>query len=138
MKLSITLISAALISYVSLLEAKVNQPHRNLQLQLNQRWKDRIGDVVIVPYTIAETFSASDMALIDSSVTDLGDRSEVVKFVRRTNQPAYIDVRNDADGCFSMVGRGSSGTSQTLNLASGCLRAGIIQHEFLHAVRDIL
>ena len=113
----------------------VPHPRRNLQLQLKQRWKDRIGDVVIVPCTIAGTFSATDTALIDGAVKDLGDRSAVVKFVPRINQRAYIEVRNNGEGCRSYVGRVPSGTSQILNLAQGCLVAGIIQHEFLHAVR---
>ena len=34
--------------------------------------------------------------------------------------------------CSSAVGR--RGASQRLSLAAGCMRAGIIQHEFLHAL----
>ena len=154
MKLSIKFVSAALVSFVSLSKAidgvavvsnfeqddketkeEQQHQHRSLQVQVDQRWKDRTGDVIIVPYAIVGTFSATSVALIDRSVKDLGDRSNVVQFVRRTNQRAYIAVRNDANGCFSSVGRVGSGTSQTLNLGNGCLTAGIIQHEFLHAVR---
>lgn len=151
MKLTIKFVSATLLSYALLSKAKAedevfdvgtvkrtkeeHHPHRSLQLELNQRWKDRIGDVVVVPYTIAPTFSANDVALIDSAVKDIIDRSTVLQFVRRTTQRAYIAVRNDGDGCFSNVGRHHSGTSQILNLGKGCLATGIIQHEFLHAAR---
>ena len=153
MKLSIMFVSAALISFVSLTKAidevavvskfdqyiketkEEHNQHRGLQLELNQRWKDRIDDAIIVPYTIATTFTALEIDLIDRSVKEIGDRSEVVKFVRRSTQKAYILVRNDAEGCNSHVGRGSWGTSQTINLSRLCMQAGIIQHEFLHEVR---
>ena len=151
MKLSI-FVSTVLVSFASLTEAKdevivsnfhrdiketeeEHYQHRGLQLELNQRWKDRIGDAIIVPYTIATTFTASEIDLIDRSVKAIGDRSAVVQFVRRSTQSAYIVVRNNAEGCFSDIGRASRGTSQTLNLARDCMQTGIIQHEFLHAVR---
>jgi Astacin (Peptidase family M12A) len=155
MKLCIRLVSAALIVFVSLARANEEDgvvhssidpnvkatmqvpthPHRSLQLQLNQRWKDRIGDVIIVPYTIVGSFTSAEIDLIDRSVKDLGDQSAVVQFVRRTNQRAYIEVGNDGSGCNSHIGRIYTGTVQTLNLASECFVVGIIQHEFLHAVR---
>lgn len=146
-------VSAALISFVSITKAiddialvsnvgqdtketKVGQhQHRSLQARRTVRWKDRIRDEIVVPYAVSRVFSASDIALIDRAVKELSDRSSVVRFVRRTNQRAYIAVRNDASGCFSSVGRLSSGTVQTLNLGRGCVTTAIIQHEFLHAVR---
>ena len=146
-------LSVALVSFISLSKAnneivvisyfdqdtketkKEQHLHRSLQLQLNQRWKDRRGDIVIVPYTVGG-FTATEAALIDSSLKGLGDNSKVVQFERKSDQPAFIRVRNGEGGCGSYIGR-ISAVSQDLNLerAAGCLVKGIIQHEFLHAVR---
>ena len=155
MKLSTSckLVSTALISFLSLSKATkevvvVNRlrqnvietqeeqhPHRRLQLELNQRWKDRIGDVVIVPYAIASTYDAAEVETIQSAILDLSSRIRVVQFVPRTTQRAYIEVVNDGMGCSTVVGRHPSGTVQRLNLQrDGCVSRGTIQHEFLHAV----
>jgi hypothetical protein len=111
------------------------QQHRDLNALTSNRWKDRTGDLVIIPYTISPTFSSTEKSLIESSIKSLADRSKVVQFVPRTNQNAFIVVTNDAAGCFSNVGRSYTGSSQVLNLGNGCVSFGIIQHEFIHAVR---
>ena len=149
MLLSIKLVNALLLSLLSFSKAidevvvdqdvKVTKEeqhqHRRLQLEVDSRWKDRIGDVVIVPYMIASTFAASEVETIKSSIIDLSSRIRVVKFVPRTTQRAYIEVVNTGSGCNSGIGRHPSGTVQLLNLQSeGCVNRGTIQHEFLHAV----
>ncbi|XP_011705426.1 PREDICTED: high choriolytic enzyme 1-like [Wasmannia auropunctata] len=57
-----------------------------------------------------------------------------IRFVPRTNQYDYIDIRNDNSGCWSYVGR--LGGRQQVNLQTpGCTYyVGIPVHEMNHAV----
>lgn len=126
MKLTIKFLIAALITYVW---------HSKAQLQLNQRWKDRNGGVIVVPYTTtSKSGRPTDAAIIDKAVKDLADKARVLKFVQRTKQKAYISVSTDAGGCNSDVGRSQTGTKQTVNLDSGCMNVRSIQQGFLYAV----
>ena len=101
------------------------------QADVNRRWAARVNGVVYIPYAISSNFSLIDIATIQNALTDLGNRSKVVKFVRRKKELDYITVVN-GDGCSSFVGR--QGGKQLLSLGNGCLDRGRIQHEFLHAL----
>lgn len=101
----------------------------------NQRWKDRNGDVVIVPYQIVTSyFTPAQIQQIESAVNELSDLVRSIKLVKRTNQAAYIRVIQKENGCWSWVGKQSTGKAQELNLGDGCFLDGIIQHEFMHAL----
>ncbi|CAB9526035.1 metalloproteinase dpy-31 [Seminavis robusta] len=108
---------------------------RALSIYLGRRWKDRVGDVVQIPYKIdTRYFSNSQKQMIESSIRDLAERSKVIRFVERTSQAAYVHVVDKSGGCSSYVGKRHTGKEQELNLSSRCVRVGTIQHEFLHAL----
>jgi hypothetical protein len=96
-----------------------------------RRWENRVDDVVQIPYAISGSIDATERALIDNAVREIGDSSEVVKFVPRTSQANYIMVVL-GKGCSSWVGR--QGGRQSLTLGQGCFDKEIMQHEFLHAL----
>lgn len=57
-----------------------------------------------------------------------------IKFVPRTAETDYLNILNEATGCWSSVGR--IGGVQALNLESSgeCVQKGIIMHELMHAI----
>jgi len=65
---------------------------RALNALTDQRWKDRVGDVVQIPYEVDPIFTAAQKQLIESSIQALADGSNVIQFVQRSNQAAYINV----------------------------------------------
>ena len=74
-------------------ETPIRRSGRRLNIFPNQRWKNRVGDVVQVPYVIdPRYFNAYAIAMIERNLQHLADRSNVVQFVRRTSQSAYIHV----------------------------------------------
>lgn len=98
---------------------------RNIIPSDSKRWPNGI-----VPYNLGGEYSSSEKSLIRSSLAEMSSLT-CLKFVQRTSQRAYIQV-NKLGGCFSAVGFGNR--KQQLSLAQGCLRKGIIIHEFLHAL----
>lgn len=72
-----------------------------------------------------------DRAMIRFSLWEIQAKTCLL-FLELEN-PNYIYVDNVEDeGCYSYVGY--IGRNQTLNLASGCMYASAIKHEFLHAI----
>lgn len=106
---------------------------RVLSIVTSRRWKERLGDVVQVPYSISGRFSQSERDTIVNAVNALSERSNVVRFVVRQRQSSYIDVVNYGHGCYSTF-TGQQNKKQEVNLAAGCVTFGIVQHEFLHAL----
>ncbi len=82
-----------------------------------------------VPYIISSA-SQGDINAIQAGMNLISSRSGV-KFVQRTNQSDYIEVIK-SDGCWSYVGR--TGGRQQLSIGNGCAYAGIVAHEFMHAL----
>ena len=119
----------------------------------NLRWTDRQADgLVHVPYYFAPgNYTSSEKTIIRDALAELATQSKVVVFDEMadlTSPPTYfLFVFNDG-GCYSYVGRvipagyfGPTIPGQPLSLtkpsasSSGtCLRNGIIQHEFMHAI----
>ena len=101
----------------------------------NRRWKDRVGDKLIIPYQIETSyFNSAQVAQIERAVNDLSNKAKVFQFVKRTNQASYIRVVYSTSVCNSIIGKLSTGKVQDLNLAPGCFVDGKIQHEFIHAL----
>jgi hypothetical protein len=90
----------------------------------------RIDGRAIVPYTTTG-IPNSDKEKIEIALDKLEARTGSLKFIKRTDQKSYIKVFR-GNGCFSYVG--IQGGEQPLSLASGCMRTGTIQHEFMHAL----
>ena len=56
-----------------------------------------------------------------------------VRFKKRTNETAYVQIQNENSGCWSDVGRGDGMTQ--LNLQNGCVNAvGTPIHEIMHTL----
>ena len=69
---------------------------------------------------------------IESSLRGIENRT-CIRFIQRANNEAdYVAVTNQPSGCYSNLGR--IGGRQQLNLGSGCVNTGTIQHEFMHAL----
>ena len=102
------------------------------QADVNRRWTTRVNGVVHVPYSFAGQHDANAVAVIENAIKELGDRSRVVKFVRRSSERDYIIVVDGA-GCSSFVGK--QGGQQPVTLSRNvCVTRGVVQHEFLHAL----
>ncbi len=110
--------------------------HRILSIETNSRWKDRMGSVIQVPYYIDPTYFDADQAVvIEDAIIKLSEAVNVVQFIPRSNQAAYIHIQDNGTGCNSIIGKIGTGKSQELNLRrNSCLNIGTIQHELLHAI----
>jgi hypothetical protein len=107
------------------------QHHRALNINTGY-WKERSGGKVIVPYTIdTSVFSADDRAKIDKAMRYLEGGTGSVMFVPRVTQSHYITVVRRDGGCYKF---GGTGGVVIVNLASGCMSDGTIQHELIHAL----
>lgn len=113
--------------------ATESQRHRSLSVHRNKRWKERSSGRATIPYYISIRYTDVERETIRSALDDLEDQTGCLKFVEHTNQRSYIFVGSFTSGCWSYVGKMRL-QPQRINLASGCLTKGIIQHEFLHAL----
>lgn len=82
----------------------------------------------VVPYVIPSGFPSAYR--ITDAIAHIEANTDLVDFVPRTTQSAYVEFRTST-GCSSSVGR--TGTRQYVNLASGCSTGNTI-HELLHAL----
>lgn len=94
----------------------------------NLKWPNNI-----MPYTISDTFTASERAIILDAMRQMEENTEgCVTFVERTNQFNYVRIFPNGGGCWSLLGRVGIG-GQPLSLDTGCVVKGIVMHELLHA-----
>jgi hypothetical protein len=102
-----------------------------------RRWKIRINGRVIVPYTTepgvpgVNSFRRRDKKKIKTALDDLEARTGCLKFVKRSNQKDYIKVFNYKRLCSAPR---TTRTDIVITLGKGCLKKGLIQHEFMHAL----
>jgi Astacin (Peptidase family M12A) len=72
-----------------------------------------------------------DIQRIQSAMNEIQNKT-CIRFAKRKNETDFVEIFS-GNGCFSSVGRVKG--RQTLSLMQyGCLRHGIIVHEFLHAL----
>ncbi|XP_063220558.1 zinc metalloproteinase nas-14-like [Bacillus rossius redtenbacheri] len=88
-----------------------------------------------LPYAFDRGFTEEEKQKIERAIQAL-QRETCVRFVRRTNQRNYINVKNSGLGCAAEVGYFNKGYATDLHLSSpSCLaKPGTIQHEFLHTL----
>lgn len=71
--------------------------------------------------------------IIKSGLAEIASKT-CIRFVDRTTEEDYVEITNEASGCWSYVGcvRGA----QQLNLQSsvGCVTKGVTMHEMLHSL----
>ena len=103
---------------------------------LDVRWEN-VGGVVVVPYLFESGgFSAGEEAVIESAMADIATRTNgLFSFAIRGVEQDYILFKRgiNEDECFSHVGRVGVG-EQILSLTNKCLGFGFVQHEILHAL----
>jgi hypothetical protein len=91
---------------------------------------------VIVPYTISDSFPNSDKEIIRMALDELEAKTGCIKFIKRTiKDKNYIKVirsRTQTTLCSSNIG--IVGGEQKIILGTYCMKKGIIQHEFIHAL----
>ncbi|KAF2358176.1 Peptidase M12A [Trinorchestia longiramus] len=83
-----------------------------------------------VPYVLSSTFRPEERSIIAKAIKTLHDLS-CVHLVPHTNERDYIHILK-GDGCTSNIGR--VGGSQALSLGPGCIKAGVVMHELMHAL----
>ncbi|KAK2709886.1 hypothetical protein QYM36_013537 [Artemia franciscana] len=107
---------------------------KNGLLNERYRWVD-----ATVPYVISGDFTPEQLAIIEASFEEYHTKT-CVKFVPRTDERDYIDIKSDQTGCWSYVGR--IGFKQVVNLQTpecefcgSCVRyTGTPIHELMHAI----
>ena len=87
-----------------------------------------------VKYQLDSQLSQSEKSLVRNTLHNLQVRLQsCIRFVE-TSSGNRINVINNGGGCYSSVGYSNRNT-QTLSLQSnGCMHAGVIEHEFIHAL----
>jgi hypothetical protein len=84
-----------------------------------------------VPYKFQSSFPASSRKAVEAAMADMAKRT-CITFVKPKASEHYIKIV-EGSGCYSYLGH-TSGPSQPLSLARGCLLNGRIQHEIMHAL----
>ncbi|KAL6100716.1 uncharacterized protein ACO6RY_07798 [Pungitius sinensis] len=94
-------------------------------------WSKSVDGHVYVAYRISSEYSEKETKLIKKGMENV-EKGTCVRFVPWTHQRDYVDIQPKS-GCWSFLG--ARGGRQTVSLQSpGCLRVGVISHEFMHAL----
>ncbi|XP_053576764.1 embryonic protein UVS.2-like [Bombina bombina] len=94
-------------------------------------WPKSSDGTVKVPYKLSASYSAQNIALLNSAMQEF-ESLTCVRFVPWTTEKDFLNILA-SDGCSSYIGR--IGGSQELNLdINGCMRLGKIEHEMNHAL----
>ncbi|CAB4056245.1 unnamed protein product [Lepeophtheirus salmonis] len=91
---------------------------------------------MIIPYTLAQGFSKTDLSLIQSAMDEIENKT-CVRWVPRNGEKNYVYIKNNERGCFAVLGYNQYRRMHVLNLQrsngfSSCMVSGIVQHEMLH------
>lgn len=87
-----------------------------------------------IPYLIdpAAAYTSAELAIIKHGMDLLTQKtSSCVTFVERTTQTNYIKIKR-LQGCYSYLGM--IGGEQEVSLGNGCVYAGTVVHELMHAL----
>ncbi|WP_025664408.1 M12 family metallopeptidase [Aquimarina megaterium] len=95
-------------------------------IRRNRHWP-KSGSYYYIPYTVDSNLP--NKGRVTSAINHWESKTKI-RFVKRTNQRAYIRFRSGS-GCSSSVGR--TGGRQNITLASGCSTGNTI-HEIGHAI----
>jgi len=106
-----------------------SEPSGNAIIGTNYLWPDKT-----VKFELASWLSGAEKTLVRRTLQGLQAKlNSCIRFVESSSGDR-IFVKNNGGGCWSSVGHQEK-TYQELSLQSGgCMHAGIIEHEFLHAI----
>ncbi|XP_020787433.1 hatching enzyme 1.2 [Boleophthalmus pectinirostris] len=95
------------------------------------QWAKSVDGHVYIAYNLSPEYSEIEEKLIKKGMETI-EKGTCVRFVPRTHQRDYIDIQPKS-GCWSYLG--ARGGRQTVSLQSpSCLQAGVVAHEFMHAL----
>ena len=85
-----------------------------------------------IPYDMADTLSNNPVAVkaIEDAIADY-EKYTCLRFVKKTNQIAFLWFFR-GPGCSSPIG--NRGFRNSISLADGCLKKGIVMHEIGHSL----
>jgi len=112
------------IDNVSLDDLKKSQEGRNAIRDSWRKWPD-----ATIHYVISNTFNKRERGVIAKAMKEYHEKT-CIRFKPRTSERAYIHIMK-GNGCSSSIGR--TGSKQSVSLGTGCVYAGIVMHELMHA-----
>jgi len=112
------------IENVLLDDLKRSQEGRNAIRDSWRKWPD-----ATIPYVISSSFSKNERSVIAKAMKAYHEKT-CIRFKPRTSERAYIHIMK-GNGCSSSIGR--TGSKQSVSLGTGCVYAGIVMHELMHA-----
>lgn len=91
----------------------------------------------LIPYYLSNSFNDNQKASIRSAVNQLSGWIDCIEIIEisEADSSRYANKLHvyPGGGCWSYLGM-IRGSKQDLSLASNCIKTGIIQHEFIHAL----
>ncbi|XP_034756922.1 low choriolytic enzyme-like [Etheostoma cragini] len=94
-------------------------------------WPKSANGNVEVPYVLSNSYDNTEVNEIQRAMKSIQSKT-CIRFIPHRNQEAYLSLE-PRYGCASLMGR--TGGKQVVSLQrSGCVSAGIIQHELLHSL----
>jgi len=94
---------------------------------IRESWRKWPG--ASIPYVISSTFNTNERRVIAKAMKEYHEKT-CIRFTPRTSEGAYIHIMK-GNGCSSSIGR--TGRKQSVSLGAGCVYAGIVMHELMHA-----
>ncbi|KAH8374309.1 hypothetical protein KR200_007712 [Drosophila serrata] len=96
-------------------------------------WSEYYWKKSTLVYSFGAGLSTTDMTRVKNAMKEISSQT-CVKFRRTFNrrEPQVVIQRKDS-GCWTHIGY-LGRSNQELNLGSGCMSSGTIQHELLHAL----
>jgi len=98
---------------------------RNAIIDKNKMWQNRK-----IPYLVANHYDQKERDTIAAAINVINKQS-CVKLVDHDGEHDYITIYK-GQGCSSFIG--SIGGVQTVSIGNGCVTAGIVMHELMHAI----
>jgi len=112
-------------------EQKAQIRSRNALVDLSKRWANGV-----IPYKVATNFGPGQKTVNDAVTKAVAHIRNAtggcIKYVPWTNQKDFVQIKYEATGCWSHLGR--TGNEQPIVLDNGCWSVGTVVHEMLHAI----
>ncbi|KAE9554392.1 hypothetical protein FO519_002384 [Halicephalobus sp. NKZ332] len=90
----------------------------------------------LLPYIITGSFDSEEQQIIAGAMRAI-ENNTCVRFVKRTNQPEFLDLQNKRNqGCYTTVGRqpGRNVVMLEANNIATCVEHDIVVHELMHTL----
>ena len=109
--------------------AAFGQPAENAIIADKYRWPKGV-----LKYQLDSRLSTKEKSLVRTTLRNLQTKlTSCIRFVE-SSSGNRINVINNGGGCWSYIGYQSQALQDLSLQSGGCMSAGIIEHEFLHAL----